>query len=167
MIPYQMAGQTETVTRAVHDDVLDDAKRRRVFVRKQVLWIGQTGQITQPAKTHKTNRYSVPNSLVALSVKQRAKNLVCCQQIISDTGYAELDCRQPEAPSASHCLPGEICVRQVHVGADDAVSDEFLLEGAEGVSLQQIQSIQQLGRHMTTDRQTDEAKHLLVFTHNS
>lgn len=60
-----MAGQTESVTRAVHDDVLDDAKGLRVFVRKQVLWIRQTGHIAQPANTQ-NHRGSLPNSLLAL-----------------------------------------------------------------------------------------------------
>lgn len=34
MILYQKAGQTEPVTRAVHDNVLDGAKDLWLFVRK-------------------------------------------------------------------------------------------------------------------------------------
>lgn len=58
-----------------------------------------------------------------------------------------------EVPPYSHSQPGKILSCQVSVGADDAVSNEFLLQRSEGVSLQHIQPIQQLWIHMMTETQ--------------
>lgn len=52
-----------------------------------------------------------------------------------------------EAPPYSHSQPGKILSGQVSVSADNAVGDEFLLQRCEGVSLQHIQSVQQLWTH--------------------
>lgn len=36
---YQIAGQTESLARAVHNDVLDDSEGLSSFVYKEVLWV--------------------------------------------------------------------------------------------------------------------------------
>lgn len=47
-----MTGQTESVTCTVHNDVLDDTKDLIVFVYKEVPWVCQAWEITQPAITN-------------------------------------------------------------------------------------------------------------------
>ena len=45
---YQTAGQTQSLSCAVHDDVPDDSERLGVFVHEQVLWVCQARDSTQP-----------------------------------------------------------------------------------------------------------------------
>lgn len=56
----------------------------------------------------------------------------------------------------SHPLPGKVLNHQVSVGADDAVSDELLLERSDAVSLQHIQPVQQLWRTSMTEYGNDK-----------
>lgn len=49
---HQLTGQTESLTCAVHHDVLDDTKDLSVFVHEEVLWVCQAWEITQPAITN-------------------------------------------------------------------------------------------------------------------
>lgn len=49
-----------------------------------------------------------------------------------------------ELPPRSDSPPEEILSRQVSVGADEALGDELLLQGSEGVPLQHVQPVQQL-----------------------
>lgn len=127
-----MAGQTESVTRAVHDNVLDDAKGLGVFVREQVLWIRQTGNVAQPGNTHNPScsvcfqiKSQTTSSKIDLVFSKRVFQFIL--RITADSGCTGLRRRQPAAPSVSHCAPAEIRVRQVSVGADDAVGNELLL----------------------------------------
>lgn len=153
-----MAGQTHSVTRAVHDDVLDDPKGLGVFVRKQVLWIGQTGNVTQPANARNRSCsvcFSKKKSNEKLKINLAEGGLLLMQDTLVATWV-------------SRRLPGEIRVGQVSVGADDAVSDELLLECAQGVPFQQIQSIQQLGTHMMERRGKKlSVRTLTLITHCS
>lgn len=60
---YQVAGQTESLTCAVHNDVPDHTEDLCVFVHKEVLWVCQAWEITQPTitntvlTTHTTGRW--------------------------------------------------------------------------------------------------------------